>query len=218
MHDQYQALKDYGIEATQINEQRLQIFFTLVAAVVGLGVALPARATYLEIALPLGLLVIGSYTFANVTYYAWYKEWLKGQLDLFTIRWTADDERRDQRVLLLKGLWEKVEPNTNSSDRLTVREVICYSLGWRQYYEFVSGQPHIALVALINSGCVGILAFQALSTLLPGQHVFAASLLMSALAWGTQALYCRIGTIHRVEASLKKQYGQLVSGLQRFTL
>ncbi|MBC8492545.1 MAG: hypothetical protein H8D43_02070 [Chloroflexi bacterium] len=192
MHDQYQAVSDHYIAASQDSEQRLQVYFTLLAAAIGLAVALPVQYAWIEIALPVGLLSIGIWTFRSLTYYAWYRLKLAGELDIMAFRWTCY-RNRTECWLLLGDFWKGAEEGSTRAPT-SFRELIRYIFSWREYLNFVLQAFHVALIATVNGSIVGLLAFHWLSTILGIQYGFAIALLLFALVWAMQALHFRLGT------------------------
>ncbi len=207
MHDQYQTLRDFYTQVSQLTEQRLSTFFTILAAAAGvLAVIVPMRTPWMVLAVPAGLLAVGVFTIGTTIYYAEYRTWLAGRLDLLTIKWTGNRPPAE-KFLLLSYLWGEVNTgqHTDKVVAWTLKRVLNYSIRWREYTYFAKWFPHLALIALSNSGCVAVLAFAALSRSLLTPYAIALAVVLGAVTWAVQAIHCQTG-IRAVESRLAEIY------------
>ena len=94
MHDQYEALKDFLIHAEDVRHQHVNLYFTVLAAVLGiLGVALTEVSPNVSpwsilLGSAIASLIIGVYTYYNVLHSRHIAFMFQAELDSLTLRWT----------------------------------------------------------------------------------------------------------------------------------
>jgi hypothetical protein len=211
MHDQYQAVTEHFVAAAQTSQQRLQVYFALLAATIGGALALFEKRVWTEVALSVSvtLLIIGVYAFWTINGLAWQRWGLAGKLDLLAKRWTCQRDPDTCFLLLGKAFWDSESIGKEDPSFFSATRRVRYVFSWRVYQSFAWETPDLALIAAINSSVIGLLAFSFLPIMPYGLVL---SLLLTMLVWVTHALRSRIGTTW-VQWYLKQEHSRMKSAL-----
>lgn len=156
----YDSIRDYYIQTTEVYEQHQQIYFAVLAVIVGALIFIgPTEEDWAHNAMLLiiaFLITFGSTYFRSAAFYTSQRFELAAKLDLFTLQWTmgCQPDGRTEPYLILDKMWKEFNKSENINRSRRPQDFIKNFLGDNS--DFIRRSPREAIIAMINCSSVGL--------------------------------------------------------------